>query len=242
MTKAPQAGTVKTRLVPPLSHEEAAELHACFLRDTAANIAQVTAQGSSDAFAIYTPAGTEWLLADLVPRSCRLLLQRGSGFGERLFHAAVDLFALGYGGVCLIDSDSPTLPASVLSRAVALLSRSSNRLVLGPADDGGYYLIGLTAPHRSLFSDIAWSTDKVLTQTIDRAEDLRLEIELLPSWYDVDDESSLGRLYRELCQNGHSPSPPAGYRAPHTRHYLSRLMEPRQSPIPQPPAVSRPWR
>jgi rSAM/selenodomain-associated transferase 1 len=214
--------------VPPLSHEEAAALHACFLKDTATNIARVSASGSSEGIAIYTPVGTESLLNQILPTEFRLLLQRGEGFGERLFHAASDLFAAGYGAVCLIDSDSPTLPSAALARAVASLSRSGKRVVLGPADDGGYYLIGLTAPHQRLFADIAWSTNKVLEQTIQRAGDLGLEIGLLPRWYDVDDAKSLRRLYRELCADGHRPGPALGYDAPHTRHYLARLRGPKE--------------
>ncbi len=226
VTKTPQAGSVKTRLVPPLSHEEAAALHTSFLKDTAANVARVSALGSSDGFVIYTPAGTEGLLDEVLPPKFPLLLQRGNSFGERLFHAAADLFAVGYAAVCLVDSDSPTLPGTALAGAVVAVSRPGERIVLGPADDGGYYLIGLTAPHHHLFADIAWSTDKVLEQTIERAEELDLEIELLPRWYDVDDAKSLRRLYRELCSDDQLPGPVVGYAAPYTRYCLSRLMQP----------------
>src|SRR5687768_15094348 len=120
MIKAPRAGASKTRLVPPLTHEEAARLSVCFLRDTAANIAEACAEtsdtsGATHAVAAYTPSGAEAAFEGLLPQSFSLLAQRGDAFGERLFHAASDLLALGYDSCCLIDSDSPTLPRALLT-------------------------------------------------------------------------------------------------------------------------------
>jgi len=125
--------------------------------------------------------------------------------------------------VCLIDSDGPTLPPAVLARAVAALEEPGERVVLGPADDGGYYLIGLTACRPRLFADIAWSTDGVLAQTVARARELDVDVELLPRSYDVDDGPSLGRLCEELIDAPASSASP-GYRAPHTRDHLRRLV------------------
>src|SRR5205814_3323838 len=110
MTNAPRAGQVKTRLIPPLSPEDAAQLNICFLRDTAAAIAKscgTTARGVG----VYTPVGAEAAYIDILPSDFDLLPQRGQGFGERLAFAAEDLFRCGFGAVCLIDSDSPTVPA-----------------------------------------------------------------------------------------------------------------------------------
>jgi rSAM/selenodomain-associated transferase 1 len=197
MTKAPRAGQVKTRLVPPLSPEEAAQLNVCFLRDTAAAIAKaggMTARGVG----VYTPIGAEVAYSDILPTDFELLPQRGDGFGERLAFATEDLFQCGFGSVCLIDSDSPTVSADVYAEAVEALSKPGDRVVLGPSDDGGYYLIGLKQNHRQLFERIDWSTERVLEQTKQRARELSLEVGLLPTGYDVDDAATLRRLRDEL--------------------------------------------
>jgi rSAM/selenodomain-associated transferase 1 len=227
MTKAPLAGTVKTRLVPPLTHEAAAALSVCFLRDTAINIAGVASFEAAECIAVYMPVGAESTYDNLLQPGFSLLAQRGESFGERLYHAAEDLLALGYQSLCLIDSDSPTLPRSLLADAVRSLAQAGDRVVLGPSDDGGYYLIGLKHAHRRLFEDINWSTDKVLDQTVERAAEIGLERLLLPSWYDVDDGASLNRLCDELFLPGirdNARNHLDGYEAVHTRQYLTRLM------------------
>jgi rSAM/selenodomain-associated transferase 1 len=162
MTKAPQAGRVKTRLTPPLSPEEAAALNICFLRDTAAAISRTSGKGKGRGVAVYTPSGSESAYSEILPDDFILVPQRQGGFGERLLAALTDLLALGFDSVCLIDSDSPTVPDDVFAEAVALLRRAEDRVVLGPSDDGGYYLIGLKKPHRRVFEEIDWSTDRVL--------------------------------------------------------------------------------
>lgn len=228
MTKAPRAGAVKTRLVPPLSHEEAAGLSLCFLRDTAANIAHVTFEERAEGVAVYTPVGLERAFDGLLYEGFKLVAQRGEAFGERLFHAAEDLLALGYESLCLIDSDSPTLPRACLAEAVRALAAPGDRIVLGPSEDGGYYLIGLKGAHRRVFEEINWSTDRVLEQTIERAEEIGVEVTMLPSWYDVDDRLTLTRLCDELflsADAGDGRSGLTGYEAAHTRRYLSQLIE-----------------
>ncbi|HEV2802629.1 MAG TPA: TIGR04282 family arsenosugar biosynthesis glycosyltransferase [Pyrinomonadaceae bacterium] len=235
MTKAPRAGVAKTRLVPPLTHEEAARLSACFLSDTASNIADACAESSRHArlvhpVAVYTPAGAESAFDGLLPVGFALLAQRGDGLGARLLHAADDLLRLGYESCCLINSDSPTLPRALLAAAAEELTRPGRRLVLGPSDDGGYYLIGLKHAHPRLFAEIDWSTSVVLAQTIERAREIDLDVTLLPAWYDVDDASTLQRLYDELfgahgdddaCDTPQLVPCPA----PHTRAELARLLE-----------------
>jgi rSAM/selenodomain-associated transferase 1 len=223
MTKAPTAGSVKTRLAPPLTLGEAAALQACFLLDTAERIAALEAAGCAGV-AVYTPEGAEALFNELLPAGFRLVPQRGEGLGDRLRNAAVDILAAGYASVCLVDSDSPTLPPAALTRAVAALEQPGERVVLGPADDGGYYLVGVKASCPRLFADIAWSTDRVLAQTVARARELGLEVELLPRWYDVDDGPSLRRLCEELLPDTPTSGASSGYRAPHTRDYLRQLV------------------
>ena len=201
MTKAPRAGQVKTRLVPPLTPNEAAELNKCFLRDTASRISSATTGNDASGVAVYTPIGTESAYDDILPGDFSLLLQRGVDFGERLWFAAEDLFRCGFDSVCLIDSDSPTVPANTFLKAIELLKTHGDCIVLGPCDDGGYYLIGLKKPHRELFEQIDWSTKRVFEQTMRRAREIGLEVKLLPPGYDIDDAASLRRLCNELLRD-----------------------------------------
>ena len=99
-------------------------------------------------------------------------------------------------------------------------------MVLGVAEDGGYYLIGMKAPHAALFQDIAWSTDEVGAQTLARAATLGLEVVALPLWFDVDDAASLARLVDDLTtprDDGRAPRAPAPYAAPATRAWLAQV-------------------
>ncbi len=244
MTKAPHAGRVKTRLVPPLTPEEAAELNKCFLRDTTVAISTAcrrrpvgegskrrlipkrhashseAATARARGIAVYTPVGAESAYTDVLPADFSLLPQRGDEFGERLYFAVEDLFKCGFDSLCLIDSDSPTVPAENFEQAVELLSTSEDRVVLGPSDDGGYYLIGVKKPHRHLFEQIDWSTERVLNQTMQRATEIGIEVKLLPTGYDVDDDASLRRLCNELLTDTTSADI-----APHTREFLARFVE-----------------
>ena len=231
MIKAPRPGASKTRLSPPLTPEEAATISGCFLRDTTANIAHVVhahapGGGGSPAagVAVYTPVGMESAFDGLLPDGFTMVSQREEGFGGRLLGAVEDLLAVGYGAVCLIDSDSPTLPVASLAAAVEALAQPGDRVVLGPSEDGGYYLIGIKAAHRRLFEDITWSTEHVTPQTLERAAEIGLEVVLLPTWYDVDDRATLHSLCDELF-SGTSPRAQAGgYPAPRTREFLSGLL------------------
>ncbi len=220
MAKAPVAGQVKTRLAPPLTPDEAAALNVCFLRDMAANIEAVSETEPASGLVVYTPAGSEPAFAGVLPEGFALLAQRGSSLGERLCNATDDLLRQGYEAVCLINSDSPTLPQSILIRAIESLAAGGDRVVLGAAEDGGYYLIGLKHAHRNLFNEIAWSTSDVLARTRQRAGEIDLPVELLPSWYDVDDAETLSRLCEELL---FTPSNGA-YPAPHTRAFLEAIV------------------
>src|SRR6266849_4964031 len=116
MTKAPRAGQVKTRLVPPLTPDEAARLNVCFLRDTAAAIAEATGE-IARGIAVYTPVGAEAAYTEILPVNFELVAQRGDKFGERLACATEDLFRIGFHSVCLIDSDTPTVSAEIYAEA-----------------------------------------------------------------------------------------------------------------------------
>lgn len=223
MTKAPRAGQVKTRLTPPLTQEEAAALNRCFLRDTAAAISITAEQGIAQGIAVYTPVGAEGDYEKILPSHFQLLPQRGKTLDERLINASEDLLRLGFESFCLIGSDSPTVPSEAFVQAVEILARPGDELVLGPSEDGGYYLIGLKTVRRSLFANIAWSTKRVLEQTVERAHEMNMHVTLLPAWYDVDDRATLQRLCEEFF--GAPGKGTAGYPAPATRAYLSGLLE-----------------
>lgn len=200
MAKAPRPGKVKTRLQPPLTAEEAAALNVCFLRDTAQNLALVAGEGAAQGLICYTPVGDEAAFDGLLPEGFALIAQRGDGFGERLHLAAADILACGFGAVCLIDSDSPTMPTAALRTAVEALRAPGDRVVLGGSDDGGYYLIGLKQAHAAPFERITWSTGLVLAETRDRVREAGLELVELPVWYDVDDGATLRVLEAELLE------------------------------------------
>jgi uncharacterized protein len=224
MAKASVAGTVKTRLVPPLTYEEAAELNTCCLADVAANIAAAATRVAIQGFAAYHPLGSERFFNDLLPGSFKLLPPKEPTIGRSLLHAAQDLFAAGYGSVCLVNADSPTLPTEFLVEAVCRLREAGDRVVLGPAADGGYYLIGLKQLHRRLFEEIDWSTERVFAQTLVRAREIGLAVAPLPKWYDIDDRESLALLTREIgpCRTAESPYR-NGYRALRTTAFLQKL-------------------
>lgn len=223
MTKAPRAGQVKTRLTPPLSPEEAAVLNICFLRDLTASISLAAANSKARGFAVYTPEGDAASYKEIIPADFHLLPQRGEALGERMIFAMEDLFQLGFSSVCLIGSDSPTIPPRAFNDATIVLARPENTVVLGPTKDGGYYLVGSNRKQSALFQDIAWSTDRVFAQTCERARQLDLKVHLLPAWYDVDDGTSLRRLCEELFVRNAKLS--EGYPAPATRGYLEGLLK-----------------
>jgi rSAM/selenodomain-associated transferase 1 len=257
MAKAPRAGAVKTRLVPPLTPEAATALSASFLRDVTENIVLAARDAAISGYVAYAPAGLQALFDGMLAPGTRLVLADGSddapprvlGFGRCLLHAARALFAEGYAAVCLLNADSPNLPTTLLRQAARVLAKPGNRIVLGPAEDGGYYGLGMTAPHAHLFADIAWSTSDVADATRARARELGLDVVELATWYDVDDSAALVRFLRDL------DSPPDGdhltpYAAPATaacveRLGLARLVTPasRRSPrssMPSPvPALTR---
>ena len=221
MAKAPQAGRSKTRLCPPLTAEEAAAMSAAFLRDTTENMAAAARRAPIAPYAAYAPAGTEALLRRCLADGTALLLADGgpampegvTGFGRCLLHAIEGMLAAGHEAAGVLSSDSPTIPTAFLVRAAERLLAEGDRAVLGPADDGGYYFLGLKAPHAAMFRDIAWSTETVADATRARAREIGLELIELEPWYDVDDAASLSVLLGDT----------AGYAASATRAAIAHL-------------------
>jgi rSAM/selenodomain-associated transferase 1 len=200
MAKASAPGRTKTRLVPPLTYDEAAEFNTAFLQDVAANISAAARSAPIRGYMAYGPPGAESsaFFARILPPSIGLIECWYPNFGTCLLEAVRGLLQRGHGSAVVLNSDSPTLPTALLVETASILARPGDRAVLGPSTDGGYYLLGLKATHRRLFEDIAWSTEHVARQTLERAAEIGLEVHVLPAWYDVDDVGSLRMLQAEL--------------------------------------------
>ena len=151
------------------------------------------------------PPAWKALFDGILAEGTRLVLADGTGdmpagvvgFGRSLLHATRALFELGHSAVCVLNSDSPTLPTACLAEAARSLAGGCD-IVLGPADDGGYYLLGMRAAHAELYSNIAWSTEHVMVQSRAAARSAGLAVHELPIWYDVDDRAALDRLVTDL--------------------------------------------
>ena len=192
--KAPRAGAVKTRLCPPLSPAAAARLYHCFLLDV---LERVRALGGITPVIAYAPRRAREFFAATQP-GMRLVPQGGGDLGARMARVFERLFACGFAPVVILGADSPTLPLRHLRAAIRLLVRGTHDGVIGPSEDGGYYLIGLRAPCPALFSGISWSTGRVLAQTLAKARRTGRRLRRLPPWYDVDTIEDLRRLAVEL--------------------------------------------
>lgn len=178
IAKVPEAGRVKTRLCPPLTPPEAAGVAAALLTDT---LASARASGA-DPWCVYE--GDERRLARYLRWPVPLLRQTGGGLEARLAAAQTELFARGYDRVLLLGADCPTVSGAYLGQAIDALADVD--VVLGPAVDGGYTLIGTNTPTPALFDGVPMSTDQVLTQTLERAAEQRLQVRLLAWRYDLD--------------------------------------------------------
>jgi rSAM/selenodomain-associated transferase 1 len=203
MAKASAPGRTKTRLVPPLTGREAAAFNTAFLQDISTNILEAARDLPIQPYMAYGPPGPESVafFRDVLPPDVRLLEAWWPDFGSCLYGAIDQLLELGHTSAVVLNSDGPTLPTSLLVATAEMLAQPGDRAVLGPSNDGGYYLLGLKSRHRRLFQDIAWSTDQVAGQTLARAAEIGLAVHLLPAWYDVDDAQSLSVLYGELFED-----------------------------------------
>ena len=193
--KAPIAGQVKTRLCPPLTPDEAATLHGSFVLDALerTRTAVSTFKLPVDRYLACAPASTLAFFKIMEERQAVMLLdQQGDDLGARMHGACETLFARGYRRVVIVGTDVPSLP--IVRYRQAFESLAQHDLVLGPALDGGYYLIGLKAPARELFHDVPWSTERVLQITKERGATLGLDIGCLPEWRDVDTIDDLQTL------------------------------------------------
>jgi hypothetical protein len=195
VAKRPRPGWTKTRLTPPLSPAQAAALYECFLRDTLDLMRRVP---QTQPVVAYLPQEAETYFTELAP-DFEHILQQGQDLGARLDNALTHYLQLGYRHVAIMNSDSPTLPVDYLAAAFEALAGEAD-VVLGPSDDGGYYLIGLKRPAPRLLREVQMSTSTVTADTLALAAEEELRVKLLPTWYDIDNSAALVRLAEELSQ------------------------------------------
>ncbi len=224
MAKLPELGAVKTRLARTLGDEATLAIYRAMLADRVSLLGGLPGIVTVVAFA---PPEREAQMRDEVGPIPWLLPQRGRDLGERLANVASELFARGAQTVSLVDSDTPLLPRTALEETVAALA--SYDVVLGPARDGGYYLIAIKAPQPALFAGVTWSTSTVLAETLERAAHRSLRVHQLPMLYDVDEESDLDDLVHDLAEREGEEHLPAHTVAVLRRLWSARATSPTQS-------------
>lgn len=208
--RAPVPGRVKTRLAKDLGDAPAAELYACFLRDTLRHVDEAVAVLASGASSV-TMTRNLWVPDAPADPSLRALLraaakdfaapwpdphvQCGGDLGEKMAHA-LESGLQSSDGALVVGSDAPSLPASYLATAARALEVAD--LVLGPATDGGYYLVGCRRSVPPIFEGVRWSTPHVLADTLERATRAGCQVHLLPPWFDVDEAEDLALLRLQL--------------------------------------------
>jgi uncharacterized protein len=208
MAKVPGAAPVKSRLHAALTEVRATELYRCFLLDRLDALSAVPGIARVVAF---TPPEARTQMAALAPAGFRLVAQEGDDLTGRLTGLFDRLLAEGHPAAVALDSDSPTLPMAYVADATRALAAGEADVVVGPSDDGGYYLIGVRTPRPGLFTGVPWSTSDVLAETLARARGLGLRVRLLPAWFDVDTEADLHRLRDELTATGAGPARTAAF-------------------------------
>jgi hypothetical protein len=201
--KYPEPGSVNTRMVPPLTPAEAAALHGASLLAVCERVAGV---GRVDAKLVVTPDERADVLLRVVADYVAECWPQGNGaLGRRLTRATDRALENSASGVLLLGADSPTLPMSYVTDAVAALDKYD--AVLGPCDDGGYYLLGMRRRLPALFDRIDWGGPDVADQTRDRAAAIGANLSELPTWYDLDRCADLQRAARDLMDETNLTEP-----------------------------------
>lgn len=215
VAKAPIEGQVKTRLIGVLTADEARQLYVAFLSDTFAMM-EAVADERDDVTLVhcYTPEGAEDAFDEVEREGCLMIVQRGDDLGQRLTNCFADVFALGFDSVTAIGGDSPTLPEEMVSEAMDCLETDDDVVVV-PAEDDGYCLIGMRKPHPQIFQNIPWSTTDVMAATEKQAKAAGLSLSVGPTWFDVDTPEELERLKQDLAETKGS--------AKFTRRFLKEL-------------------
>jgi hypothetical protein len=202
MARVPGVAPVKSRLTRTVTAEMATLLYRCFLLDRVDSLRE----REEIALAVaYTPAAGGSRMAALLPPGVALLPQPDADLGARVYALLAGRLAEGHPGAIAMDSDSPTLPVEHVLEAAAVLAGGAADVVLGPAEDGGYYLVGLRGRYPVLFQDIPWSTGQVFERTLHAAARQGLRVHLLPEWFDVDTGPDLRRLRDEVLGGAGGP-------------------------------------
>lgn len=188
--KAAEPGRVKTRLTTRLSPEEAANFHTACVRDSWRKL------GEMEGVERRLFADREWAPWFALAGRDRCRIQRPGDLGVRMHGALDDLHAEGFERAVIIGSDSPSLPVGYLQQALALLE-SEDDAVLGPTEDGGYYLVGCRGPRAAMFEGVRWSEETTLDETVRAFEHAGYRVRLLPRWWDVDLPEDVDRLRGE---------------------------------------------
>jgi uncharacterized protein len=200
VAKYPEPGQVKTRLGAAIGFVPAAALYRAFLADLAGRFTRSAQEhGYTVRWACAPGSGS---LQEIVGRNALVHGQRGTDLADRLYHLAVDMRAIGVQRLVIMGSDSPHLAASLVQDAFGAIE--PGRVVLGPAEDGGYYLIGFdfTAGVPDFFRGIEMSTPRVLQETLARATALGFSARSLPATFDIDEVDDLARLALKLGEAG----------------------------------------
>lgn len=191
MAKAPLPGSVKSRLVPALSAEEAADLARALLLD---QLGHLQSFAGADLYLAFAPAESESLMRQLAPRRYHCFPQAGHDLGQRMQAIFAKLFDRGYRRIVLIGGDLPAVPLRFFEEAYAFLRSSAQRIVLGPSSDGGYFLLGCNRLTPQIFTGIDWGRPQVLEQTVAHLAASKIAYHLLPEWFDIDTSDDVVRL------------------------------------------------
>ena len=208
--KNPLPGRVKTRLSPHLTPEQACRLHCASASDVAELLSHALPQARKWIFWSERPPVEQGKCGEVrVPSDFRCGVQEGGNLGERMGAAFTRAFASGARGVVVFGSDSPTLPAVTVQRAFDALLDCD--LVLGPTEDGGYYLIGCRRFDEQLFRKVEWSTRRTCEQTMANAQRLDYRVRALESWFDLDQWSDVERLIADARRGRSLPAHMAAF-------------------------------
>jgi len=213
--KVPRPGAVKTRLTPALTPEEAARVYTAFLRDTLRQVVQLEVD---DVRLYLAPPLPDNGIADNgidgLPAAVSVYRQKGDGLGARMRRAFRETSGDGADRAVLMGSDHPTLPSSFLRQAFRSLEEARS-LCVGPTEDGGFYLLGMSTMYPQLFDGMSYSHSEVFADTLARAQETDAEVTVLPEWYDVDTPQDLDRMQADLATDA--------VEAPNTRRIAGRL-------------------
>lgn len=217
MSRAPVAGKTKTRLESHLKSKECAELHQAFLKDINSKFLNLKKIYSRlDLYLSFTPTDNKDLFSGIIDQEFIRISQRGSDLGERMYNAVADAYQKSNLPVIVTGSDLPLLDIDIFAEALAGLKERD--IVIGPSEDGGYYLLGMQKPEKSLFDFKNWGSDSVLEQTIREASRHNLKIHFLPEISDVDTFKELLELRAKLINKSIDPNYPK-----HTKDLIDQI-------------------